>query len=335
MKRPITLAIAGDVMLGRLVNETIADNGFAYPWGGLLPVTRDADLFLINLECTLTSSAAPWRDDDYKMFYFRADPAVVATLKLGGVDFASLANNHAGDYGAEGLLETTRVLDQAGIAHAGAGRDRAAAAKPALLTAEGCRVAVLAFADQPPEWAASDSEPGINHIAVSTTASVFDPVREAIAAARAAADVVVFSIHWGPNMRDHPVPHFRDFARRVIDAGADVFWGHSAHVVQGVEFRNGKPILYDTGDFVDDYAIDTDLRNDLSALFVVHISPPDVERVEATPVRIDNMQVNVACGRDRDWFVERFSTFCAEMGTDVVTQPDRTALVIRPGGADE
>src|SRR3990167_8304065 len=105
------IALCGDVMLGRLVNDRIAGEHFAYPWGDLLPYLQEADLFLINLECAITDRGRPWSDDRYKAFHFRADPAVVATLQSGRVDCASLANNHACDYGTEGLLQTIDLLD--------------------------------------------------------------------------------------------------------------------------------------------------------------------------------------------------------------------------------
>jgi poly-gamma-glutamate synthesis protein (capsule biosynthesis protein) len=61
----------------------------------------------------------------------------------------------------------------------------------------------------------------------------------------------------------------RDDARALLDSGADLVFGHGTHTIQGVEIYNGKPILYDTGDFVDDYAVDPELRNDLSGLFLL------------------------------------------------------------------
>jgi poly-gamma-glutamate synthesis protein (capsule biosynthesis protein) len=195
-----------------------------------------------------------------------------------------------------------------------------------VLTVQGWRVAVVAFADYPAEWAASDP-PGINYVPVSTARDQFQVVESAISDARAQADFVVFSIHWGPNMSLRPTPRFQEFARAVIDAGADVFWGHSAHVVQGLELWNGKPLLYDTGDFVDDYAVDLELRNDLSALFVLKVCPPDVRRIDLVPVKIEDMQVNRARGGDRSRFIERFSELCAEMGTEVETTD--AALSIR------
>ena len=331
---PLTLAIAGDVMLGRLVNETIVTEGFAYPWGDVLPARDGADLFLINLECALAASTRRWSDGGEKAFYFRAEPSAVETLRLGRVDFVALANNHAGDFGDEGLAETLRVLDEAGIAHAGAGPTLGAARTPARLTSNGVRVAVVALADYPRAWAATDRSPGINFVTPDVTDAGFGDVRSAIAEARRDADVVVFSIHWGPNMRARPTATFRAFAQQVIDAGVDIFWGHSAHVVQGIELWHRGVILYDTGDFIDDYAIDPELRNDLSALFFVRVAPSGVEQVELLPVQIDDMQVNVARGPAREWFVRRVSTLCAEMGTEAVVVPGRETLTVRPAAVE-
>jgi poly-gamma-glutamate synthesis protein (capsule biosynthesis protein) len=149
--------------------------------------------------------------------------------------------------------------------------------------------------------------------------------------ARRQADMVIFSMHWGPNMRARPTSAFRDFARRVIAAGADVFWGHSAHVVQGIEVWHGKPILYDTGDFVDDYAVDPELRNDLSGLFLLRLQPPAIARIDIVPVAIGRCQVNQARGAERDWFVERFTALCAERGTAVLAAGE--ALTVPVGAA--
>jgi len=110
---------------------------------------------------------------------------------------------------------------------------------------------------------------------------------------------------------------FRDFARSVIDAGADVFWGRSAHIVHGLALWNGRAILYDTGGFVDDYAIGPELRNDLSALLVLEVCPLHVRRIELISVKIEDMQVNRARGGDRAWFIQRFAQLCAEMETEM------------------
>lgn len=324
----VSLAFTGDVMLGRLVNAALVAAPPEYVWGNTLPTLHSANLLFANLECALTAHTIPWRDGERKVFYFRADPGAVAALRVAGVDFVSLANNHAYDFGAEGLLETIAVLDRAGIAHAGAGPDLASARAPARLQANGIRVALVAFADHPRAWAAGTSRPGIQYTPVSLEEQAFANVRDALATARADADLVVFCIHWGPNMRSRPTPQFREFGHAVIDAGADIFWGHSAHVVQGVEVYKGHLILYDSGDFVDDYAVDVALRNDRSAIHLVHASTRGVERVELVPVEIRDSQVNLAREEARAWFTQRFTELSAEFGTMVKREDDRLVIEI-------
>ena len=326
--RAITIAIAGDVMLGRLVNETIAQRGFDYPWGNVSPVLNKADLFLINLEFTLTTETRPMETGPNKPFNFRADPSVVKTLEAGGVDFANVANNHILDFGNTGLQDTLEILDRASIAHAGAGMDLASARKPVILTADGVRIGIVSFADYPQDWAATRTTPGINYTRVSVDSPHFETIERAISEVRQQADLVIFTIHWGPNMRARPTEAFQEFARKVAAAGADIFWGHSAHVVQGVEVYDGKLILYDTGDFVDDYYVEEDLRNDLTALFLVKVAPPSIESLEIVPVQIGDMQVNLAEGQERKWIVQRLASLSEELGTSVPTPPHESSLPI-------
>lgn len=304
----------------------------AYPWGDTLAALRTADLRLVNLECVMTDRQERWADGAHKAFYFRATPATIESLRRAHVDFAALANNHSLDFGARGMLDTVRLLDGARIAHAGAGEDEDAAQEPALLAARGQRISVLSYADYPAEWAASDDSPGINYLPVSMAPEIQDRLRRALARARAESDLVLLSVHWGPNMRLRPTPEFREFARAAVDAGADVFWGHSAHVAQGVELWGGKPILYDTGDFVDDYAVDPELRNDLSAIFLLELEPPHVRRVRIVPVSIGAMQVNLARGRDREVFLERMGRLCAELGTSLRGGEAEVEIAPAPAG---
>jgi poly-gamma-glutamate synthesis protein (capsule biosynthesis protein) len=311
---PITLALAGDVMLGRTVNGLVRQRGPAYPWGDLLPLLWDVDLFLVNLECALTSQTDKWGERT-KAFHFRADPAAIEVLRFGRVDCAALANNHVMDFGAAGLLETVELLRRAGIAAPGAGPNQRAAGIPARLAVPGLRVHVLALADHPPEWAAGPRGPGINYTPVSLDPEDLNRVTQAVRAAREGADGVVVSMHWGPNMQDRPRQEFQAFARAVVDAGADVFWGHSAHVVQGVELRGRSLILYDTGDLIDDYTVDPELRNDRTALFLLRFVGGTLHRLDVVPVRISNCQANLATGEDREWRLRRLEELSGRFGT--------------------
>jgi poly-gamma-glutamate synthesis protein (capsule biosynthesis protein) len=325
----VRLGIAGDVMLGRLVNDILRKEGAEYPWGDLRPTLQSLDAFLINLECAITSRVERWRNRYYRPFHFRADPAAVDTLHAGRVDIASIANNQIGDFGPDGLLDNNAAHERGGIAHAGAGRDLGAARAHALLHAGGLRVAVLSFADYPDTWVATASHPGMNFTRVSVRDEDFASVANAIAAARAEADLVVFSIHWGPNMREHPPDEFRHFAHRVIDSGATIFWGHSAHILQGVEYRDDAAILYDTGDCIDDYAVDEELRNDLGALFIVEASPHRVRSLSIRPLRIDHMQANTALGADHGWVIRRMESLGGDFGSVVAQDAEGTIRIER------
>jgi poly-gamma-glutamate synthesis protein (capsule biosynthesis protein) len=119
-------------------------------------------------------------------------------------------------------------------------------------------------------------------------------------------------------MVERPSPLFRAFARRVVSAGADLYYGHSAHIIQGIEIYRGKPIIYNAGDFVDDYAVDYKLRNDYGILFRLKIAPQmGVERVELIPTSIANCQVNVATGSKHEAIAGRIRQLSFELGTTV------------------
>jgi poly-gamma-glutamate synthesis protein (capsule biosynthesis protein) len=324
----ITLALTGDVMLGRGVNETLGTVRPEEPWGDTLPLLLSADLRIINLECAVTEHKRPWSRTP-KVFHFRADPVAVDVLRAAHIDACSLANNHTLDFEEQGLLDTLGHLEDAGIRYAGAGRDREAAARPALLDVAPDRVALVAFTDNEPPFAAGPAKPGTNYLPISMEPEVLRRVEEAVGAAReAGAQVVVFSNHWGPNMVERPRETFRRFARAVVDRGADVYYGHSAHVFQGVEIYRGKPILYDTGDFIDDYAVDPALRNDRSFLFRVSVDGGELRRLELYPVTLPYSRVELARGAEREAILDRMVALSSEMGTTFSRREDR--LVFEP-----
>jgi poly-gamma-glutamate capsule biosynthesis protein CapA/YwtB (metallophosphatase superfamily) len=321
-----TLSLTGDVMLGRGVNETLRAARPAEPWGDVLPLLLSADLRVINLECAITGHRRPWSRTP-KVFHFRADPLAVEVLKAARVDACSLANNHTLDFEEKGLLDTLAHLEVAGIRYAGAGRNLEEAARPVLL--EG-GIALVAFTDNEPPFAAGPDKPGTNYLPVSTEPEVLRRVEETIGAARdAGARTVVFSNHWGPNMVRRPKAVFRRFARAVVDRGADVYYGHSAHVFQGVEIYRGKPILYDTGDFIDDYAVDPDLRNDRSFLFCISMEDGDLRRLELFPVVLPYARVELAGGEEREAIFALMQDLSAGMDTTFERREDR--LVLEPG----
>jgi poly-gamma-glutamate capsule biosynthesis protein CapA/YwtB (metallophosphatase superfamily) len=322
----LTLVFTGDVMLGRYVNEMLKSITPAEMWNDLLPHLAQADLRFVNLECALTRHVQPWTRSA-KMFHFRADPEAVRVLEAAGIDACALANNHTLDFGARGLLETLRVLSANGIRHAGAGANAAEAAAPAILEVQGtspCSVALLSFTDNQPDFAAGPGNPGTNYLDVSLDEQTLKRVANSIAQARdQGADLVVFSNHWGANFVERPSPEFRSFAKRVIELGADIYYGHSAHICQGIEIHQGKPILYDTGNFIDDYAVHPLLRNDRSCLFKVMLERGRLSRIELLPVSLDVGYVALARGKEFEAICARMEMLCAEFGTKLARRDDR------------
>jgi poly-gamma-glutamate capsule biosynthesis protein CapA/YwtB (metallophosphatase superfamily) len=324
----VLLALAGDTMLGRGVAEALSTSPpESLVSGEVAAFAARADLFLLNLECCISERGDPWPSLG-KPFFFRAPPQAIDLLTHLGVDCVTLANNHALDFGVDALRDTLGFLDSAGIAHVGAGMDQAEARRPATLGAGGSRVEVMGIADHPSDFAAGADRPGIAY--ADLRRALPDWVLESVRGST--ADVVMVTPHWGPNMAPDPVPHVRDAARRLVDAGASLVAGHSAHVFHGVS----GGVLYDLGDFLDDYAVDPVLRNDLGLLWLVDLDRQGIHRIEALPLRLDYCYTRPASGEDATWIRGRLREACAAMGTEV--GEDDGLLVIsppegpRPGG---
>ena len=295
--RSVTIAFVGDMMLGRRVDAAAATMPPDSFLGDTLPVLNRANAVFANLESPITESTRAWRDG-HKAFRFRAGPRAIDILKAANVRFVNLANNHMGDYGDAGLLDTLRHLDGAGIARAGAGRDSADAMRPALFDIGGVTVGAIAITDNMAEFAARPDRAGTNHVRIGSDHVTLGMIQSQVRKLRAAgATIVVLSAHWGPNLRPWPSRRFKRFARAAIDLGVDVFHGHSAHLLQGFEIRDHGLILYDTGNFLDDYWTFPFIRTDRSSIFVVEFGPNGFERVRIVPVALQQCRVRLAQGR--------------------------------------
>ncbi|MDP4261375.1 MAG: CapA family protein [Bacteroidota bacterium] len=308
----ITIGLAGDVMIGRNVNEVITSKGYSYPWGDILSLLTSTDINIINLETTLTNSISKI----HKTFNFKAAPDKVSTLAKARITAVNLANNHIMDFDEEGLTETIRTLQDARIKYAGAGMDEQQAAKPVIITCRDTRIGMLGFTDNEPGWRAGVSSCGINYINVLNSRSK-EKALNSIQQLRSEADLIIVSIHWGPNMKEKPDPGFVEFAHEMIDNGADLIHGHSAHIFQGIEVYKNKLILYDTGDFLDDYVVDPVLRNDHSFFFIAEINKKKFSRLHLVPVLISKCQVNLASLKDSRWSLQRMQQLSAAFGTKV------------------
>jgi poly-gamma-glutamate synthesis protein (capsule biosynthesis protein) len=306
----VKLALAGDTMLGRGVAEHIATSGTGSLFAPeVVAAVHEADRFVLNLECCISARGAPAPG---RVFHFRAPPAAVDALAGLGVDCVTLANNHALDFGPQALLDTLEHLESAGIARVGAGAEIDGARAPVLLETGGFRLAVIAASDHPAGDAATADRPGIAF--ADLRRGVPDWLLQSIRSLD--ADAVLVTPHWGPNMCAEPVPHVRAAAPALLEAGATLIAGHSAHVFHGL----GRRVLYDLGDFLDDYAVDRTLRNDLGLLVLVDLAGA---RLEALPIKLEYAHTRLADGDDFAWVRDRFRAACAAFGTDAADEDGR------------
>ncbi|MDX6429411.1 MAG: hypothetical protein QOE54_1777 [Streptosporangiaceae bacterium] len=313
----ITLALAGDTMLGRGVADRLATVAPAGLFSeALREVFTTADLTVLNLECCVSTRGEPW-DSPGKRFHFRAPPSAVEALVALGTDCVTLANNHALDFGPDALADTRDHLARAGIHTVGAGADRAQARAPVMLETRGVRVAVLGVTDHPVDFAAAADRPGVAY--ADLRSGVPGWLLDQVGRLRAEADAVLVTPHWGPNMIAEPLPYVHEAAGLLVGAGATLVAGHSAHVFHGVAW----PVLYDLGDLIDDYVVDRCLRNDLGVMFLVTLDERGLSEVAAVPLSLDRCHTRLAEDADRAWIRDRFNAACAEFGTRVRDEDGR------------
>jgi poly-gamma-glutamate synthesis protein (capsule biosynthesis protein) len=318
----ITIALAGDMMLGRGVGAEIDAVGAGeLICGEIRDLIRSADLAVVNLECCISSRGQPFPG---QRFPFRAPPKAAAVLADLGVRCVTLANNHTADFGPLALADTVGHLAAAGIGATGAGQSVTHARAPAMLAAGGLTIAVLGVTDHPAEYAATAEHPGVAY--ADLRSGVPGWLTDQVRRAAARADVVLVSPHWGQKMTVRPQPYVMSAASALTAAGATLVAGHSAHVFHGVAGR----VLYDLGDFVDDYAVDAVLRNDLGLLFLVTVSEHGAEHVTAVPLRLHYARTEVAVGADREMIAARFTRACADLGTAVSEGTGTLDISLRP-----
>jgi poly-gamma-glutamate capsule biosynthesis protein CapA/YwtB (metallophosphatase superfamily) len=352
----VTLFLAGDVMTGRGIDQVLPCSGdpqiheafaksandyvklaerangpiqrpvgFDYVWGDALTELerRRPDARIINLETALTRSTRP----EPKGINYKMNPANLEVITAAGIDCCVLANNHVLDWGCPGLLEALCALEQAKLHYAGAGRDSASAAAPAILEVPAkARVLVFAFAcpsaGVPHHWAAAPDASGINVVRELSRQGA-ERITEKIRSVTRPQDVVLASIHWGGNW-GYEIPREQSaFSHWLVESSnVDIVHGHSSHHVKGIEVHRGKLILYGCGDFIDDYEGITgyeEFRDDLVLMYFPTIRIVDgmLVSLEMVPFQIRNMRLNRASRVDAEWLANTLNREGKPLGTRV------------------
>ena len=361
---PITLFLCGDVMTGRGIDQVLPHpsnpiiyesymqsaigyvelaemvNGpiqkpvdFSYIWGDSLEELERVvpDLRIINLETSVTKSDDYWKG---KGINYRMHPENIGCLTIAKIDYCSLANNHVLDWGYAGLTETLETLRKANIHYAGAGEILQEAEKPVVMEVEGKgRVIVFSFGLEtsgiPSSWAASEDKPGVNLLRNLSDETVWE-IKKKIEQEEKQGDIVIASIHWGSNWAYEIPPEQKDFAYRLIDnAGVDVVHGHSSHHVKGIEVYKEKPIIYGSGDFINDYegiGGYEGFRSDLTLMYFVSMDPSTgkLVHIHMTPMQIKNFKANRASRADALWLRDVINREGKKFGTRAEINQDNT-----------
>jgi poly-gamma-glutamate synthesis protein (capsule biosynthesis protein) len=297
----------------------------SYIWGDALEEfnRRRPDVRIINLETSIT------RSDDFfpKGINYRMSPENAGCLTRAAIDCCVLANNHVLDWGRSGLLDTLATLDRLGMSCAGAGRNAMEARQPAVCDcgAKG-RVMVFAFASAtsgvPRGWAAKADVAGINLLADMSEAAVSE-VGDQIARASRAGDIIVASIHWGPNWGYEIPDAQRRFAHGLIDrAGVSIVHGHSSHHAKAIEIYRDRLIIYGCGDFLNDYEGITgyeEYRGDLAVMYFARIErlSGNVAGLDMVPLQIRRFRLNRGSDEDVDWLMRILDRESQEFGARV------------------
>ncbi|HYA05412.1 MAG TPA: CapA family protein [Xanthobacteraceae bacterium] len=301
----------------------------AYVWGAALDEfdRMQPDVRIVNLETSIT------RSEDYalKGINYRMNPDNADILPAAGIDCCVLGNNHVLDWGRSGLIDTLTTLERLQIKIAGAGRNLAQASAPAALDIpQRRRVLVFSLAcassGTPRSWAAQSAVPGVNFLSSVSDAGA----RQVAAAIKRMArpdDLIVVSVHWGPNWGYEIPDGQRNFAHALIDqAEVAIIHGHSSHHPKAIEVYRGRLVLYGCGDFLDDYEGISgyeQYRDDLVLMYFADIDQAGaLVALDLVPLQIRNFRLARPSPDDVRWLQQTLDRESRKFGARVALRPD-------------
>ena len=307
----MTMAFAGDVMF----DDSYSIMNYYRSVGGeitkcfdetLLDYMKQADLFMVNNECTFTNRGTP---TEGKTYTFRSDPQNAKILQDMGVDLVSLANNHAYDYGEISILDTMDTLTGSGIEYVGAGTTLDEAKTPFYYEIEGTKVAIVAATQiermpNPDTKGATQNSPGVFRC--------FEPelLCEVIKTAKENSDFVIVYVHWGAENTTEIDWAQRDQAILFEEAGADLIVGDHPHCLQGITYINDTPVIYSLGNFwFNSKTVDT-------GLLQIAVKGNSLEQIQFIPCRQQSCRTLLLSGQDRDHVLSQLRTLSPEVMID-------------------
>ena len=284
-----TMFFTGDVMLQNVMSryDEQGINGIISEY--LEEEMVNADMTMINNEFPFSTRGEQAPD---KQFTFRVHPRYVSALQDMGVDVASLANNHALDFGPDALVDSFTTLEDAGIPYVGAGETKKRAEEAVFVEANGRKVGVLSASRVIPvhTWNIISSQPGL--FCTYDSSRMVERIKEI----ESECDFVVVFVHWGVEREAIPEEYQRELAQQYIDAGADLVVGNHAHVPQGIEYYKGVPIVYCLGNYI--------FNPDMVDTYVLKVvwDEEDTTQLQVIPVDTRNLLTAELTGEEKQAF---------------------------------
>lgn len=268
----VSIVITGDVMFGRKM-PAVLDSG--NPFRNVENVTKNADILLVNFENPVTTSSNQVKGD----VALKASPTYTHLLAEANDNVvASQANNHAFDYGIEGLTDSLKNLKDNGIITIGAGNNLSEASKPVVINVGDRKITILNYMDSDNFAEYSDEVmPQAGDNSAGYAAYDSDLAKKQISEAAKDSSCVIVYLHYGNEYSRSPNDMQKKISHECIDYGADLVAGSHTHVTQGIEMYKGKPIFYNLGNFIFDqsnpathraYFLNVDLINDTGKVTV-------------------------------------------------------------------
>lgn len=287
-KKSIRITFAGDAMMDWSVKETVKQKGPDYPFLHIKEELSSSDLSVVNLETAITTDGVKVP----KEYNFRSDPISLKGLKNAGFQLVSLANNHSFDYGQSGFTDTLSNLKIYQLDYMGGGTNKAEAYGAKTYTIKGRSIKLLAFSRVLPDftWLATDTKPGL--------ANGYDLslIQNTIEKEKKDADFLFVYIHWGVETKRSPEAYQREWAKTMIDSGADGVIGSHPHVLQGFEYYKGKPIAYSLGNFL----FPNYIKGDKAQTGILHLDiQKDNIEMSFVPFRIIQDQIIVQTEQEK------------------------------------
>ena len=271
----ISICLCGDFMLDRRIEPYLSHGGLMYPFKNLFPLLAEYDIRALNLETPISDK--PGKKHPGKKFNFQAPGYIARILARAGIGYVSLSNNHILDFGAEVAKDTVQNLNKYGIRSSGL----SFAKNPAVIELNGYKIAFLSFMD-------GECLPN----GFEKTASVWGMgATTEIKTAAKKADLVIVAMHWGTELAKSADNRQRQIARKIIDAGADVVWGHHPHVIQETERYKDGVIFYSLGNFIFSHLTPSITRGMVAG---IHIKDGKIADISKHIINNDNYRVHYA-----------------------------------------